>query len=48
MAVDESARLLYRKYHLPAQLERARRRVAMLEREAERLGLRDLVGGVKP
>lgn len=39
-----SAEALYRRvYHLPAQLERARKRVRQLENEAVRLGLRDLV-----
>lgn len=39
----EERNLLYRVRHLPSQLEAARRKVAMLENEARRLGLRDLV-----
>lgn len=45
MAADQTTRILYRKYRLPEQLDRARRRVAMLEREAISLGMRDLVQG---
>lgn len=45
---DETSRLEYRARVLPGQLESARRKVAMLEREAIRIGLRDLVqGGVR-
>lgn len=40
---DKMSRLEYRVKVLPAQLESARRKVAMLEREAARIGLRDLV-----
>lgn len=35
--------VLYRVRMLPEQLERARRRVAMLEREAAELGMKDLL-----
>jgi len=35
--------VFYRVKMLPEQLERARRRVAMLEREALELGMRDLL-----
>lgn len=37
--------LQYRVRILPVQLERARHRVAMLEAEAARLGLKDLLDG---
>lgn len=42
------AELRYMKYRrriLPEQLELARRKVEHLEREAERLGLHELLGG---
>lgn len=39
----ESARTAYRIRILPEQLERARARVAMLEKEAAALGMNDLL-----
>lgn len=48
MSDPSEKRFEYRVRVLPGQLEAARRRVAMLEREAARLGLRDLVQAVRP
>lgn len=42
---QEQQWLAYRIRILPEQLEAARRKVAALEREAERLGMFDLLGG---
>ena len=43
MKVDDDKYIAYRVRVLPDQLALARRRVAQLEREAERLGMRDLL-----
>lgn len=48
MAKEPATRILYRQRVLPSQLDAARRRVVMLEREAVRLGLHDLVEAVRP
>lgn len=42
---QEQQFMAYRIRMLPEQLDRARRRVAQLEREAARLGMNDLLGG---
>lgn len=41
---DDDRRLYMQVYNLPRQLERARGRLRMLEAQAARLGLHDLLG----
>lgn len=43
MKTEDERWIAYRVKLLPEQLERARKRVLHLEREAERLGMRDLL-----
>jgi len=43
MKIDDDKYIAYRVRVLPDQLALARRRVAQLEREAERLGMKDLL-----
>ena len=43
MKVDDAKYMAYRIKLLPEQLDRARRRVLHLEREAARLGMKDLL-----
>jgi hypothetical protein len=43
MKVDDPRYIAYRLKLLPEQLDRARRRVLHLEREAARLGMKDLL-----
>lgn len=40
---DDTSRILYRMTYLPRQLERARMKVTHLEREAQRLGMTELL-----